>query len=422
VSAFIESQKAAGFAVELTCRTLGVSRSAHYERASGERSQRAIRDEELVAMIRRLHEANFEAYGYRKLHLALRRAGVEDVGRDRVKRLMRSHGIRGAKRRGRRFVTTKGDPNAARLPDLVQRDFTATAPDRLYVADFTYIRCWEGMVFFAFVIDVFSRRVVGWQLAGHMRASLVCDALRMALSTRAPGADVELVHNSDRGSQYTSIEFAQVLDEARVLASLGSVGDCYDTALAESFVDTIKTELVADRVWRSRDQLELAIVEYLGWFNQARLHQSLGDIPPAEFEALHAPRFETSTPTIKIWKPTITVSAKPSPPHSSTSRPEPQPIPRRDAKHKRVSPPPWPRTTAGMRSGQFSCTASPHSRVARRWGDGYCSSTGVRATRLPSAASGRLHLVPGSRLVSGDWDGGLAYAADYSAAWPRRSR
>jgi putative transposase len=300
VSAFIESQKAAGFAVELTCRTLGVSRSAHYERASGERSQRAIRDEELVAMIRRLHEANFEAYGYRKLHLALRRAAVEDVGRDRVKRLMRSHGIRGAKRRGRRFVTTKGDPNAARLPDLVQRDFTATAPDRLYVADFTYIRCWEGMVFFAFVIDVFSRRVVGWQLAGHMRASLVCDALRMALSTRAPGADVELVHNSDRGSQYTSIEFAQVLDEARVLASLGSVGDCYDTALAESFVDTIKTELVADRVWRSRDQLELAIVEYLGWFNQARLHQSLGDIPPAEFEALHAPRFETSTPTIKI--------------------------------------------------------------------------------------------------------------------------
>jgi putative transposase len=299
VSAFIAQQKAAGFAVELICRTLGVSRSAHYKRASGERSQRAVRDEELVATIRRLHEANFEAYGYRKMHLTLRRAGV-DVGRDRVKRLMRSHGIRGAKRRGRGFVTTRPDPDAARLPDLVERDFTATAPDRLYVADFTYIRCWEGMVFFAFVIDVFSRRVVGWQLAGHMRASLVCDALRMALSTRAPGADVELVHHSDRGSQYTSIEFAQVLDDARVLASLGSVGDAYDNALAESFVDTIKTELIADRVWRTRDQLELAIVEYLGWFNQARLHESLGDIPPAEFEALHAPRFETSTPTIKI--------------------------------------------------------------------------------------------------------------------------
>ncbi|MGI9097000.1 MAG: IS3 family transposase [Solirubrobacteraceae bacterium] len=300
MSAFIAQQKAAGFAVELICRTLGVSRSAHYQRQSGQRSARAVVDEQLLPVIRKVHEQNFEAYGYRKMHLALRRAGVNDVGRDRVKRLMREHGIQGAKRRGRRFVTTKPDPNAARLPDLVERNFTATTPDRLYVADFTYIRCWEGMVFFAFVIDVFSRRVVGWQLAGHMRASLVCDALRMALSTRRPGADVELVHHSDRGSQYTSIEFAQVLDDARVLASLGSVGDAYDNALAESFVDTIKTELIADRVWRTRDQLELAIVEYLGWFNQARLHESLGDIPPAEFEALHAPRFETSTPAIKI--------------------------------------------------------------------------------------------------------------------------
>jgi putative transposase len=201
VSAFIAQQKAAGFAVELVCRTLGVSRSAHYERQSGQRSARAVADERLLGVIRKVHEQNFEAYGYRKMHLALRRAGVNDVGRDRVKRLMRSHGIRGAKRRGRAFVTTRPDANAARLPDLVERDFTATAPDRLYVADFTYIRCWEGMVFFAFVIDVFSRRVVGWQLASHMRASLVCDALRMALSTRRPGADVELVHHSDRGSQ-----------------------------------------------------------------------------------------------------------------------------------------------------------------------------------------------------------------------------
>lgn len=131
--------------------------------------------------------------------LALKRAG-HDVGRDRVKRLMRQHGIRGAKRRGRGFVTTRPDPHAARHPDLVGRDFTATAPDRLYVADFTYIRTWQGMVFFAFVIDVYSRRVVGWQLASHMRSSLVCDALRMALSTRQHGADVELVHHSDRGS------------------------------------------------------------------------------------------------------------------------------------------------------------------------------------------------------------------------------
>lgn len=300
MSAFIESQKAAGFAVELICRTLGVSRSAHYRRASGERSQRAVRDERLVATIRRLHEANFEAYGYRKLHLALRRAGVEDVGRDRVKRLMRQHGIQGAKRRGKRWKTTTPDAQAARRPDLVERDFTASRPDELYVADFTYLRCWEGLVFLAFVIDVFSRRVVGWQLTGHMRASLVCDALRMAVCTRPRGADVALVHHSDRGSQYTSIEFAQVLDDHEVLQSVGSVGDAYDNALAESFVDTIKTELIRDRVWRTRDQLELGVVEYLGWFNNDRLHESLGDIPPAEFEALHAPPFETSTPTIKI--------------------------------------------------------------------------------------------------------------------------
>jgi len=279
VSAFIESQKELGFAVELVCRTLGVSRSAHYERASGRRSSRAIRDDELLTIISELHAANFEAYGYRKMHLALKRHGVQDVGRDRVKRLMREHGIRGAKRRGKPWRTTTPGPEAAQRPDLVERDFTATGPDRLYVADFTYLRCWEGLVFFAFVIDVYSRRVVGWQLAGHMRASLVCDALRMAVCTRPRhGADVQLIHHSDRGSQYSGLDFAQVLDD-------------YDNSVAESFVDTLKTELIADRVWRTRSQLELAIVEYLGWFNHDRLHESLGDVPPAEFEALHAPRF-----------------------------------------------------------------------------------------------------------------------------------
>ena len=292
MSAFIAEQKELGFAVELTCRTLGVSRSAHYERASGRRSPRRVRDEQLLATIRELHAGNFEAYGYRKMHLALGRAGVEDVGRDRVRRLMREHGIQGAKRRGKPWRTTVADPDAARRPDLVERDFTASGPDELYVADFTYLRCWEGMVYLAFVIDVYSRRVVGWQLTGHMRASLVCDALAMAVGTRPRhGADVKLIHHSDRGSQYSGQDFAQVLDDHDVLQSVGSVGDAYDNAMAESFVDTIKTELISDRVWRTRAQLELAIVEYLGWFNHDRLHQSLGDIPPAEFEALHAPRF-----------------------------------------------------------------------------------------------------------------------------------
>ena len=287
MSAFICEQKAAGFAVELVCRTLGVSRSAYYQRATGERSARAVQDARLLERIGEVHEANYCAYGYRRTWKALLRAG-EAVGRDRVTRLMRSEGIQGAKRRGKRWQTTTPDPHAGRRPDLVERDFTATAPDRLYVADFTYLRCWEGLVFLAFVIDVFSRRVVGWQLTSHMRASLVCDALRMAVSTRARGADVALVHHSDRGSQYTSFEFTQVLDDHRVLQSVGSVGDAYDNALAESFVDTIKTELIADRVWRTRSQLELAIVEYLGWFNDARLHESIGDIPPAEFEQRHA--------------------------------------------------------------------------------------------------------------------------------------
>jgi len=201
-------------------------------------------------------------------------------------------GSQGAKRRGRPWRTTTPDPDAARRPDLVERDFTASGPDRLYVADFTHLRCWEGPVYFAFVIDVYSRRIVGWQLATHMRASLVCDALRMAVCTRPRhGADVELVHHSDRGSQYTGLDFAQVLDDYDVLQSVGSVGDALDNALAESFVDTLKTELIRDRVWRTRSQLELAIVEYLGWFNHDRLHASLGDIPPAELEALHAPRF-----------------------------------------------------------------------------------------------------------------------------------
>lgn len=171
-------------------------------------------------MIRELHAANFEAYGYRKMHLALKRHGVQDVGRDRVRRLMHQDGIRGAKRRGKPWRTTTPDPNAARRPDLVERDFTATGPDRLYVADFTYLRCWEGMVFSAFVIDVYSRRVVGWQLAGHMRASLVCDALRMAVCTRhRHGVDVQLVHHSDRGSQYLGLDLAQVLDDHDVLQS-----------------------------------------------------------------------------------------------------------------------------------------------------------------------------------------------------------
>jgi putative transposase len=282
VSAFIDEHRER-FGVEPICRTLGVSASAYYLRASAERSPRAVEDERLLARIREIHAANYHAYGYRRMWKALLRAG-EHVGRDHVKRLMRAEGIQGAKRRGKPWRTTRADPNARRRPDLVQRNFAVRAPDRLWVADLSYLRCWEGLVFFAFVIDAFSRMVVGWQLAAHMRTTLVLDALRMALGIRQPGADVALVHHSDRGSQYTSIDYTQTLTDHGVLASVGSVGDAYDNALAESFVDSFKTELIADRVWRTRSQLELAVVQYIGWFNHARLHESLGDLPPAEFE------------------------------------------------------------------------------------------------------------------------------------------
>ena len=211
------------FGVEPICRTLGVSASAYYERNSRRRSKRAVEDERLLSRIHELHAANYFAYGYRRMWKALQRAG-ETVGRDRVKRLMRAHGIEGAKRRGKPWRTTRPDPRAMRRPDLVQRDFSASGPDELWVADLSYLRCWEGPVFFAFVLDAFSRKVVGWQLAAHMRTTLVLDALRMALGTRAPGADVALVHHSDAGSQYTSIDYTQTLADHGVLGSVGSVG------------------------------------------------------------------------------------------------------------------------------------------------------------------------------------------------------
>jgi transposase InsO family protein len=296
VSRYIDEHRGR-FGVEPICRTLDVSASAYYQRRTGVRSRRSLQDARLLERIRELHAAIYYAYGSRRMWIALNRAG-EPVARCTVERLMRANGICGAKRRGKPWRTTRPDPAARRRPDLVDRDFTAAGPDRLWVADITYLRCWEGVVFFAFILDAYSRRIVGWQLAGHMRTTLVLDALRMALHQRGGGADVELVHHSDRGSQYTSIDYTQTLTDHGVLASVGSVGDAYDNALAESFVDSFKTELISDRVWRSRSQLELAVVEYLGWFNADRLHQALGDLPPAEFEPLSPPRTETITSTM----------------------------------------------------------------------------------------------------------------------------
>jgi putative transposase len=298
VSAYVDQHRER-FGVEPICQTLDVSASAYYQRGSGERSARALEDERLLGVIRVTHKQNYEAYGYRRMWKALGRAG-ETAARCQVQRLMAAHGIQGAKRRGKPWRTTKPDPKATRPRDLVNRDFTAQAPNRLWTGDFTYLRCWEGIVYFSFVIDVFSRMVVGWQLARHMRTDLVLDALRMALGLRKPGADFQLVAHTDAGSQYTSIGYTQVLDDHEVLASIGSVGDAYDNALSESFVDSYKTELIADRVWRSRAQLELATVEYVSWFNHDRLHSSLGDIPPVEFEHNYAAAIDALNEPVSV--------------------------------------------------------------------------------------------------------------------------
>ena len=199
MSAYVDQHRER-FGVEPICRTLDVSASAYYQRATGERSARQVEDKRLLAVIRQTHKQNYEAYGYRRMWKALERAG-EHAPRCQVQRLMAEHGIQGAKRRGRPWRTTKPDPKALKRPDLVNRDFTAIAPNRLWVGDFTYLRCWEGLVFFAFILDVYSRVIVGWQLASHMRTDLVLDALRMALGTREHGADFALVAHTDAGSQ-----------------------------------------------------------------------------------------------------------------------------------------------------------------------------------------------------------------------------
>ena len=286
MSAFIDAHRQ-DFGVELICRIIGTSASAYYQRATGERSARDLEDQRLLGVIRRVHAENYEAYGSRRTWKQLAREG-ETVGRCRVERLMSRNGIVGAKRRGKPWRTTIPGADPVKAPDLLDRDFTASRPDEKWCADFSYLRCWQGVLFLSFVIDCFSRMIVGWQLATHMRESLVEDALQMAVATRGidHGAP-PLIFHSDHGSQYTSGNFTAALRGHGILASLGSVGDAYDNALAESFVDSFKTELIADRVWQTRDQLDLAIARWIGWYNSRRLHSSLGDIPPVEFEALH---------------------------------------------------------------------------------------------------------------------------------------
>jgi transposase InsO family protein len=237
-----------------------------------------------------LFVANYSVYGRRKLTKAAHRAGI-DVGRDQVARLMAREGIRGASRARKRF-TTRADPAAVRAPDLLKRDFTADRPDRTWVADFTYCSTWSGIVYVSFVVDVFSRRIVGWKASRTMATSLVLDALNMAAWARR-GVDIDgVVCHSDAGSQYTSITYTDRLAEIGAAPSIGSVGDSFDNALAESAIGLFKTELHRNPAalaanggpWRGLDDLEIATCRWVFWFNDQRLHGELGDRTPAEVE------------------------------------------------------------------------------------------------------------------------------------------
>jgi putative transposase len=281
------------FGVEPICRALQVAPSSYYAARCRPPSARASSDAELAPKILRVFNDNYQVYGARKLWKQLRREG-ELVGRDRVARLMRTLGIAGAVR-GKPRRTTIPDPAAARAPDLVNRQFTATRPNQLWVSDFTYVATWSGTVYVAFVIDVFSRLIVGWRAAASMRTELVLDALEMAIWRRVGVLD-GLVCHSDAGSQYTSLRYTTRLAEIGAAPSIGTVGDSYDNSLAESTIGLFKTELIRRHgPWRTLEEVELATLGYIDWFNHHRLHGEIGDLPPAELEATYYRQPEATT-------------------------------------------------------------------------------------------------------------------------------
>ena len=274
------------YGVEPICEVLPIAPSTYFEQKvrqvdPSRRPARARRDAELQQTIPRVWKENFSVYGPRKVWKQLKREGIE-VARCTVERLMRDLGLRGAIR-GRKFKTTIPDEAAARPADLVQRDFTATRPNQLWVADLTFVATWRGFVYVAFVIDVFARRVVGWRASSSLRTDLALDALDQALYDR--GEVEDLVHHSDRGTQYLSIRYTERLAEAGIEPSVGSVGDSYDNALAESVIGLYKTEVIWRRgPWRNLEQVEFATLEWVDWFNHRRLLEPIGYLPPAEFE------------------------------------------------------------------------------------------------------------------------------------------
>ena len=281
---FIDAEKAR-FPVSLLCETVGVSKSGYYAWKGRPPSKRSREDAALTARIVEVHERSRETYGYPRVHAELRALG-ERCGRRRVARLMRKAGLRGCMR-GKKKRTTRRDPRAVPAPDLVNGNFAATAPDRLWTADITYLPTDEGFLHLAFVLDVYSRRIVGWTMASHLRAELVVGALEMAVWRRKPAAG--LVHHSDRGTQYTALSFGKRLEEAGIVPSMGRTGSALDNAVSESFVATLKCELVHLRRFPSREAARSAVFEYLeAFYNRRRLHSSLGYVSPESYEALQS--------------------------------------------------------------------------------------------------------------------------------------
>ena len=270
------------FPLAALCRVLKVSHSGYYAWLNRPQSARAKRDALLVPQIIASHERSDSTYGSPRILGDLKEAG-EHVSRKRVARLMRERGIVGVSRR-RFVVTTRRSTNNTAAPDLVDRDFTADRPNKLWVADITYVPTWAGFLFLAIVLDVFSRRIVGWAMATHLKTELVLDALEMAIMQRKPDA---VTHHSDHGSQYTSLAFGKRCEELGVRPSMGSVGDAYDNAMAESFFATLECELL--NRWRFKTQMEArhAIFRFIeGWYNPHRRHSSLGNISPVSYEKL----------------------------------------------------------------------------------------------------------------------------------------
>jgi putative transposase len=282
---FIDDHRAR-WGVEPICRALKVAPSTYYTARSRPLSARTRRDAELKEEITRVYNDNYRVYGTAKIWRQLRREGIA-VGRDRVARLMGELGIAGVVRGSAKRTTTPAQ-TPDRPADLVERNFAAPAPNRLWVTDLTYVATWAGFCYVAFVIDAFSRMIVGWRVATSLHTELALDALEMAIWTRQGQALEGLIHHSDRGVQYLAIRYTQRLAEAGAVASVGSRGDSYDNALAETVNGLYKAELIRRQgPWRTADQVELATLAWVDWWNRRRLHGAIGDIPPAEYEAAY---------------------------------------------------------------------------------------------------------------------------------------